>query len=56
MAKKNSFRGQGTKCHGKLTITLSGPQGCGKSLVAKVLRALLPFLMVDEIEIVETNE
>jgi pantothenate kinase-related protein Tda10 len=53
---KNSFRGQGTKCKGKLTVTLSGPKGSGKSLVAKVLRVILPLLMVDEIEIVITPD
>lgn len=44
-----AFRGQGGKCKGQLTITLSGPQGSGKSLVAKLLKALLPLTIVDAV-------
>jgi predicted ATPase with chaperone activity len=46
-----TFKGQGKLCTGKLTITLAGPQGSGKSLVAKILRALLPLTPVNEVEI-----
>lgn len=42
-------------CDSRLTITLSGPAGCGKSLVAKILRAVLPLTPVNEVVIVETN-
>lgn len=49
------FKGQGAlepsvkSCFDTLTITLSGPKGCGKSLVFKILRALLPMLGVDKV-------
>lgn len=59
MAKKatsKELRGQGTKCKGLLTITLSGPQGSGKSLVFKVLAALLPLLMVDRVKLVQAGD
>jgi len=47
------FAGQGTLCNGTCTITLSGPQGCGKSLITKVLKAVLPFTPIDAVVIVE---
>lgn len=50
-----SFRGQGNTCAGRLTITLSGPQGVGKSLVAKILKAILPLTPVAEVKIIETQ-
>lgn len=40
------FRGQGTKCRGTLEISLSGPQGSGKSLVAELLQRMLPLMPV----------
>ena len=46
-----TFRGQGTNAKGELKITLTGPQGCGKSLVAKILIALLPLIGVDVVTI-----
>lgn len=46
VVETEQLRGQGTLCKGALVITLDGPQGSGKSLVAKVLRALVPFLPV----------
>jgi pantothenate kinase-related protein Tda10 len=48
-----TFRGQGKLCTGRLTITLSGPQGSGKSLVEKILRAILPLTPVAEVEILK---
>jgi len=48
---KKTLRGQGTHCKGLLSITLTGPAGCGKSLVAKILIALLPLLGVDRVTI-----
>lgn len=49
------LKGQGgtprQQCAGRLKITLSGPAGCGKSLVAKILAALLPLTGVDVVEI-----
>jgi len=55
MEKTSTFKGQGAStkaCKGTLTITLSGPKGCGKSLVEKILRALLPLTGVDSVEII----
>lgn len=43
-------------CAGRLTITLSGPAGCGKSLVAKILKALLPLTAVDEVVLIEDRD
>lgn len=50
--KLKTFRGQGNTCKGRLTITLSGPKGSGKSLVAKLLGLILPLTPVHEVEIV----
>lgn len=50
-----SFRGQGTTCKGRVTVTLTGPQGSGKSLIAKILEQTLPLTPVDEVVIVENN-
>ena len=47
------FKGQGSLCMGTLTVTLSGPQGCGKSLAAKVIKALLPLTPVNKVQIIE---
>lgn len=52
----HAFRGQGTTCEGRLQIILRGPKGSGKSLVSKLLKALLPFVMVDEVEIIIEKE
>lgn len=49
-----TMRGQGTTCRGQLTITLTGPQGCGKSLVAKMLKTLLPLSPVSAV-VIETR-
>jgi predicted ATPase with chaperone activity len=49
-------KGQNTLCSGFLTITLSGPQGCGKSLVAKLLSVILPLTPLSEYRIVEKDE
>jgi hypothetical protein len=48
-----TLRGQGKLCKGRLTITLSGPKGSGKSLVEKILRAILPLTPVNEVEIIK---
>ena len=56
VAVAHAFRGQGTTCEGRLQIILRGPKGSGKSLVAKLLKAVLPFVMVDEIEILIEKE
>ena len=40
-------------CNGLLTIRLEGPQGCGKSLVRKVLAGVLGLLPLDTFVIVE---
>lgn len=53
-AQPATFKGQGTTCKGQLTITLSGPQGSGKSLVAKMLRDLLPLTPVNAV-VIETQ-
>ncbi len=53
-AGPTTFKGQGTTCKGQLTITLSGPQGSGKSLVAKMLRDLLPLTPVNAV-VIETQ-
>jgi hypothetical protein len=45
--------GQGGTCQGHLVITLSGPKGCGKSMLEKVLKPLLPLLPLDTFEIVK---
>lgn len=50
------FRGQANTCTGRLTITLSGPAGVGKSLVVKLLKLILPLTPVDEVVLVETVE
>ncbi len=50
-----TFRGQGTSCKGTLRITLTGPQGCGKSLVVKFLLAVLPLLGVDTV-VIQTRQ
>jgi pantothenate kinase-related protein Tda10 len=50
---KKVRRGQGGTCTGKLVISLRGPQGSGKSMVAAVLKPLLPLLPLDEFEIRE---
>lgn len=39
-------------CSGLVTITISGPKGCGKKLVEKFLEANLPLLPIDEAAIV----
>lgn len=44
--------GQGGTCHGHLVITLSGPKGCGKSMLEAVLKPLLPLLPLDTFEVV----
>lgn len=54
-SKPAAFRGQGTTCTGQLKITLSGPAGCGKSLVAKILKALLPLTPVSAV-VIETQD
>ena len=46
-------RGQGGACTGLLTIRLEGPRGCGKSLVAGILRGLLPLLPLDRFVVEE---
>lgn len=51
--KKATFRGQGNTCRGELTIVLRGPQGSGKSLVERLLRALLPLTPVAGVRIVK---
>ena len=48
-------KGQGTLCRGKLTITLSGPQGCGKSIVVKILKSVLALTPIAEFQIVEVQ-
>ena len=48
-------RGQSTLCVGELTITLEGPDGAGKSLVAKLLKVILPLTPLAEYRIVEKN-
>lgn len=53
-AQPATFKGQGTTCKGQLTIRLEGPQGCGKSLVAKMLRDLLPLTPVNAV-VIETQ-
>lgn len=50
------FRGQATTCTGCLTITLSGPQGVGKSLVARLLKVILPVMPVNEVVIIEETK
>lgn len=52
-APAKARRGQAGTCVGKLTIVLSGPKGCGKSMVKKILDPLLPLLPLDEFEIVK---
>lgn len=46
-------RGQGGTCTGKLVISLRGPKGSGKSMVAAVLKPLLPLLPLDQFEVRE---
>ena len=46
-------RGQGGSCTGLLTVRLEGPAGCGKSLVAGLLRSLLPLLPLDRFVVEE---
>lgn len=59
ITRHKAFRGQGAKltggCKGKLVIVLSGPHGVGKSLVVKLLKALLPITMVDTVVIIESQ-
>lgn len=50
-----TIRGQKGTCEGTLRITLSGPQGVGKSLVLKVLEAILPLLPLDVVVVTERN-
>ncbi len=49
-------RGQGGACKGLLTIRLAGPTGCGKSLVAGILRCVLPLLPLERFVIEEHVE
>jgi predicted ATPase with chaperone activity len=46
-------RGQGGACTGLLRVRLVGPAGCGKSLVAGILRCLLPLLPLERFVVEE---